>query len=277
MNLRLLEGEMLIHKGFVYIVKGYQHPEGYAVAYPRYNLLLRCKLEPHEARVLVRPAYWDCIKQHVPMVPITGSYGYRSTCTSSIVCEVKSTLEALLDVELYLTGSASVLENYNDVDFVIYGATEDVVAKARKLVETGVLKKNESMLVNEYARKHSSSMSLADYLYLKRSTILHFMLLGVHVNLKLVQYKYGYTECTDPVLDFKLVTGKIRVLKPINPHTIPARYEALLNNRSVVLESLREVYSELEPGDYYIQNARMEVRRSGLYVVPDSGVLLPLR
>jgi len=41
--------------------------------------------------------------------------------------------------------------------------------------------------------------------------------------------------------------------------------------------SLRELYAELTPGLYYAEGARLEARKSGFYLVPDHGVLKPVR
>lgn len=40
------------------------------------------------------------------------------------------------------------------------------------------------------------------------------------------------------------------------------------------METLREVYSELTPGDYYIAGGVIEDRRNKRVLVPDHGVIL---
>ncbi|MEM4662333.1 MAG: hypothetical protein QXQ73_06650, partial [Desulfurococcaceae archaeon] len=61
----------------------------------------------------------------------------------------------------------------------------------------------------------------------------------------------------------------------LNPHRIPARYKAFAGGQEVVIESLRELYAELPAGRYYAIDSRIEKRKSGLYLVPDHGVLRP--
>lgn len=274
MAFRLLEGEPLLHSGIVYLVKGYQHPPGYVIAQPRYSLLLGRKLSTAEAQAYVEYSFWDCLKLEVPVLSLESTYAYKPFSLPHEVFYVKEALESLLDVELSLTGSAIIASTYRDLDFVVYGAIAGLAEKISSLISKGVFSRNESLLVSEYLEKHSKNMSLRDYLYLKKNTVLHFSFMGFHVNLKLVEYKQGYPACLDEVINAQAYTGRVLVEKPLNPHVLPARYEAKLSNGiPVILETFREVYAELSQGEYYVVNARLEERRSGTYLVPDHGFL----
>lgn len=277
--MRLLEGEAVQYRGVVYLVKGYQHPEGFLVAYPRYNLLTRRPLQHMSAYYTVEYEYWDCVKHYVPLVPLSEALPVRAKLDERVLATVEI-LAHLLDVsseQVYVSGSALVSDSYGDVDVVVYNVSEDSVERVKRLVEVGVFKRSAHLLVSEYVRKHGSQLALREYLVLKKNTILHFTLHGVHVNLKLVRLERGYQGCVDPVYEYSYYTGPVEVSRPETPHTLPARYSAKWRGGEVVVESLRELYAELTPGVYYAENARLEVRSSGLYLVPDHGVLKPVR
>lgn len=274
--MRYLEGEAYLYNGIVYLVKGYQHPPGFLVAYPRYSLIRKTKLQNHEKELNTYRVYWDCLKTTVSVIPITSLHYRGSFIESNKPLYLKTLLEELLDTPLHLTGSALITSEYNDLDFIIYGATEDTIYKLTKLFNNGVIKKSEYILVKEYREKHSHYTTLSNYLYYKKNTLLHGVLEGIHVNFKLLSYERGFITCIDPVENYTYYSGPVKIVKAQNPHILPGRYIALLNNGlEVVMETLREVYAELEPGEYYVSNARLEYRRSGVYLVPDHGVLTP--
>ncbi|MGC8983264.1 MAG: hypothetical protein ACP5KA_05920 [Desulfurococcaceae archaeon] len=274
--MRLLEGEALLYGGVVYLVKGYQHPEGFVVAYPRYKALQQAKLEKHEAAARISELYWDCIKLRVPVVPLSKAYEYSPRPLNRAVEYAKSFLESLLEVELHPTGSSLVSEGFRDLDFAVYGAPAWLVDRLRLLLNKGVLKRPLGLLVSEYLDKHAGYLKLEDYLYLKKNTILHFYFGGLHVNLKLLEYEKGFGTCVDYVYSYGDYTGVVSIERPLNPHVLPARYSARVGGREVVVESLRELYAELQPGTYYAERARLEARKGGIYLVPDHGVLRPL-
>jgi hypothetical protein len=276
MSLRLLEGEVVVNGPIAYVVKGYQHPPGYLVAYPRYNILSRRKLQKHEAKIYESTMYWNCIQRSVPVVPRSAwPYTLRERPLGALD-QLISMLESLLEVDLYPTGSSLFVERPNDYDFIIYGADQEVVGRLRKLIDRGVIKVNVDILVREYIEKHSSTLSLSDYLRVKKSTILHGLFQGFHVNFKLVELRTGFNECVDPVISYEDYTGPATIVEALNPHVIPARYRAVIRGVELILESLREIYSELEPGRYWVENARLEHRPSGVHLVPDLGVLRPI-
>lgn len=273
---RLLEGESYIHHGVLYLVKGYQHPRGLIIAYPKYTITRRSKLSEYEKLIHLSTIYWDCIKQSVTAIPLNSAYPFVSHVISPRVLYIKSLLESLLEAELYLTGSAMISEDFNDVDFVVYGANEDVVERLKRMFDQGILNKPASILVEEHSKKHRNKLKLKEYLHLKKNTILHGFFKGVHINFKLVELSKGYEGCVEPVEDYFRYSGPVEITNALNSHRIPARYEAFAEGREIVIESLRELYAELPAGRYYVVNSRIERRRSGLYLVPDHGVLVPV-
>lgn len=273
---RLLEGESYIHRGVLYLVKGYQHPKGLVIAYPKYTATRRSRLSEHEKLIHLNTIYWDCIKQNVTAIPLSDAYLFTNYVISPRVLYIKSLLESLLEAELHLTGSATISEDFNDVDFVVYGANESVVERLKRVFDQGVLDRPTSILVEEYSKKHHGKLKLEEYLRLKKNTILHGFFKGIHVNFKLVELVKGYEDCVEPVEDYSHYSGLVEIANALNPHRIPARYKAFAEGREVVVESLRELYAELPAGRYYAVNSRIEKRRDGLYLVPDHGILVPV-
>lgn len=278
-ELRLLEGELLLRSGVVYVVKGYQHPDDVVIAYPRYNLLEKRKLGKHEEYIYVNNYYWDCLKSHVPVIPLRDIYPLHSVIEVNHEISVfKSTLESILERELYLTGSSILVEKPVDVDLVLYGADVDIVEKIRGLFNRGLFKRPLHVIVGEYIHRHRDRLELVEYYELKKDTILHGYFMNIHFNIKLYEYRKGYVKCTDPVLDYSSYSGIIKVLEPVNPRILPARYLALIKGRDIVivLETHRELYAELKPGLYLVEKGRLENRSSGIYLLPDHGVLRPV-
>lgn len=273
---RLLEGEAYLYHGVIHIVKGYQHPDQYIIAYPRYDVLNRRKLLAHELISHESRVYWNCIKQKVPLIPLIESHKVDFPVQNMNISYVLGFFRSIVDKEIYLTGSSLIEEQFNDVDMVVYGSDESTVQKIERLFNQGILSRAQHVLVREHKEKHRDTMKLEEYLRVKKDTILHGLFRNIHVNFKLVELEKGFNSCIDPVYEYSNYTGVVKVVKPINPHLIPARYLALIGSEEVILESLREIYAELKPGKYYVQNARLESRTSGRFLVPDLGSLRPV-
>lgn len=279
--MRFLEGEVVIYSGVAHIVKGYQHPEGYVIAYPRYDLVAGKKI--HElALSKATLVYWDCIKQHVPLLHLGEIFGYWTKLSPSREPSMMmSTISTLLDLDpsnIYLTGSSLFQDPYNDVDLVIYGADEELAERLKLLTEKGVLQRaGEDILMREYYSKHSDKLGLMEYLTLKKSTILHLGVNRVHVNLKLYRFKQGVQGCQDRVFGVRDYSGLVSVKQSLTPHLTPSLYIVELKGfGAIYMETHREVYSELSKGEYLVEGGRIEERQEGLFLVPDNGVLRPL-
>lgn len=275
----MLEGELWEYMGKVYIVKGFQHPEDMLIAYPRYSLYTAEKIQGWLQGSGLNTVYWECIKSKVPVIPLSGStcFQQRTSLRVQLIPVLLRDVLGLDEGDIYVSGSSRVLAEHGDVDIVVYGAGEDLVHDLENLVGRGVFKRvNEWVLVREYLEKHSGRMSLADYLWFKRDTVLHLDVMGYHVNLRPVVYTKGVQGCIDPVHRVSKYTGRLRVIEQVSSRLIPSRYIAVLEGgEEVVLESMREVYSELALGNYIVIEGRIEERRGGLHLVPDHGVLKP--
>lgn len=277
--LRKLEGELVIYDGLGHLVKGYQHPEGFLVAYPRYNLLARRKIGGAELGRYTRKLYWDCIKKEVAVVPVNEAV--KLQWMPLHIREVSETIACLLDVDpglVEVTGSSALLDEPRDIDIIIYGSNEDVVERLTKLLELGIFRRaSEYLLFLEHREKHADALGVWDYLRLKRDTMLHLLFRGLHVNLKLYMYEEGVNACIDPVESARSFSGVIEVIKPINPRLLPARYYAIDNRGSgIVVESFRELYAELSPGKYAVVNGRLEIRSSGEILNLDEGKVIAI-
>ncbi len=278
--LRLLEGEVLLYRGLGWVVKGYQHPGDAIVAYPRYDLVNNGKLYHHEIKWLAESMrFWDCIKRNAPLIPLAEVFKPVARVNQQVTY-LLSTLSELIrnkGEEVEVSGSSILgFRNPRDVDVIVYNSTVETASVLRELLNKGVLRRaGEYIIVNEYLEKHSSRMPLENYLKLKRNTFLHFILGGVHVNVKLVSLSTGYNYCVDKVEEYASYNGFFKVLERITAPLIPARYLARVGNEIMELESLREVYSELEPGEYYVAGGVIEERRRGRVLVPDHGVVIP--
>ncbi|AFL66292.1 hypothetical protein Desfe_0382 [Desulfurococcus amylolyticus DSM 16532] len=278
--MRMLEGELWEYNGVVYIAKGFQHPEGMIVAYPRYDLYISGKIPGWRLERYIDTVDWECIKSRVPVIPVSKSTVFlnRLNNIQQVVAGIISDALGVRENDIYVTGSSRILGKYNDIDIAIYGVKEDFTKDLENLVNRGVLKRvDEWVLVDEYWEKHRGGISLAEYLWFKKNTLLHLNILGIHVNLRPVIYSRGVHGCIDPVLNISEYTGLVRVIEPIIDHAIPSRYIGLLDNgEEVILESMREVYSELDTGNYLAINNKVEERPSGIYLVPDHGLLKPI-
>lgn len=273
--MRKLEGEALLHGGIAYLVKGYQHPEGYVIAYPRYDVINHRRLEKHEQRRYMNNYYWSCMKLEVPVIPEHMVSEQDGVVVNRSVQLIVETLESLLEKDIYLTGSGRFLDVYNDLDLVIYGSDQELVEKIHDLHRRDVFSRSMSLLVKEHYLKHRD-IPLEDYLAMKRNSILHFRFMNIHVNFKLIELEHGYSGCVDPVSKVTYYTGIIEIQEPLNPHQIPARYLARAGVNELMVESLREIYAELYPGKYYVENGRLEWRKTGVYIVPDHGAMRPI-
>ncbi len=279
-NIKLIEGYPLYYNEVIYLVKGYQHPQDKIIAYPRYTLLEHKKLRKYEINKYVSYVYWDCIRQVVPVIDISHAYSFYTLFhkhipyTSQMIKEVISQLFGVND--LYITGSSLVFSTYNDIDIVILGADTELVNRVRSLISRRVIRRApESWLLKEYLLKHSNDTDLRTYLYLKKDTISHIVVNNIHVNIKYVSYSNGFNQCVDPVEDRKLYRGRIQVIDCVNKYILPTRYIIRIRNKKILMETFREMYSEIPLGEYYVKGY-IEYRKTGEVLVPDHGYIFKL-
>lgn len=268
---RFLEGELFINNGFIWIAKGFQHPPGKLVAFPRYSLFNYSRV--YTSSVVDKLYYWSCLKIKTPVIDIDKSYLYTPEISSSIEYIVK-TLSELIGFKNYsLTGSI-VLYKYNglrDLDIVVYGFKNEYIYNIESLLSKEFLKPIDYYtLYNEYLAKHSGKIDLDTYISIKRNTILHFIYRSLHINLRFVKYEQGFQQCIDPVNRRRFFTGEVFLKEIIDKYTIPSKYIVEYSSEEFYLESYREIYAELHPGKYFV-NGFLEHRKSGLYIIPDHG------
>lgn len=271
---RFLEGELFLNNGFLWIVKGYQHPFGKLIAFPRYSLFNKTRLD--NRIVYDKLYYWDCLKIETPVIDIDKSYLYIPKTSIDIDYVVKTLSEYIGFNNYYLTGSIVINKYFDsrDLDIVIYGFRNEYVSNIEKLIGNGVLKQiNYYSLYNEYLSKHSNRIDFNTYFSIKKNTLLHFIYRNLHINLRLVKYEYGFQECVDPVIKREFFIGEVFLKEIIDKYTIPSKYIVEYNSEEYYLESFRELYAELPRGKYFI-NGFLEYRKSGLYIIPDQGYIV---
>ncbi len=277
---RLLEGEPVQYKGTIWIVKGEQHPPGYLVAYPRYDLVRRDKLSSHEKNLLIREHlfYWDCLDLRVPVIPLHNTVQhYRESSWQAGL--TKTIMEQIIgDLGEVIVSGSSIIMRGNDVDLVIYTIKPALaVEKIRENLGVLIEEAGTGDLYREWLLKHKSTLSFQEYLSLKKNSLLHIKILGYPVSLRIVPYYHGFSSCIDPVFLRKKYSGFLDIVKPLSPHTTPARFLAKLSDgENIVLETRRILYAEAQIGRYFLENGYIEVRETGKYIVPDHGILHPV-
>ncbi len=277
----IIEGIPLLYRGIIWIVKGYQHPRDGVIAYPRYDAVNRRKLRVWESYRLVRSraVYWDCIKQEVPV--INGSpYIWRPSndTVSRRLLELLGILQDYLGEENVYPSGSVLIGDARDIDIVIRDIPASAVETLRSLRRNSILgTPGPGYLWKEYLSKHSHILSYTEYLVLKKSTLLHNVYKGIPVSIRINMYREGVNGCHDRVHDRRRAGPiKIHVVEAQSPYTTPARYKCWTEKYgSIMLETYRMVYAELEPGDY-IFHGYIEYRDNGVFLVPDHGYLKPL-
>ncbi len=279
-ELRLLEGEPVQYRGAIWIIKGEQHPPGYLVAYPRYDLIRRDKLLSHEKNRLIREHlfYWGCLDLRVPVIPLHntiqhyGGLSWQAELTKTIMEQIIGDLG-----EVNVSGSSIIMRG-NDVDLVIYTIkTALVVEKIKENLGVLIEEAGTGDLYREWLLRHKSTLSFQEYLGLKENSLLHIKILGYPVSLRIVPYYHGFSSCIDPVFIRKRYSGYLDIVRPLSPYTTPARFLAKISDvEKAVLETRRILYAEAKTGRYFLEDGYIEVRRTGKYIVPDHGILHPV-
>ncbi len=279
-ELRLLEGEPVQYNGIIWIVKGEQHPPGYLVAYPRYDLIRRDKLSSHEKNMLIQEhlLYWDCLDMHVPVIPLHKAIQYDGVLSWQASL-IKTIMERIIGGlgEVIVSGS-SIITRGNDVDLVVYTVKPaEVVERIRENLGVLIEEAGTGDLYREWLLKHKSALSFQEYLSLKKDSLLHVKIDGYPISLRVVPYCHGFSSCMDTVFLRKKYFGYLDIVKPLSPYTTPARFLAKLSDgENIVLETRKILYAEAPIGRYFLENGYIEVRKTGKYIVPDHGVLHPV-
>lgn len=266
---RLLEGECFQYDSKIWFVKGFQHPEGFVVAYPRYNLFTREKVGFFEK------VYWNCIKQEIPLIPLSSVKPYMYSLNNSdreFALNLFINCSGLREDRVVVTGSSVIDSESGDLDIVVYGVDEDDVEDIHRSLISCFKPINENTLFKDYFMKHRFDTDLFTYLFLKKDTKLHYLFGNLHVNVKYVFFNRGWGYCLEPVDSYSGFEGYVEVVEPIRRYAIPAIYIVKHGGEEHYLWSLREIYAEIPKGFYYVKG-KLEERPDGSYIVPDNGWL----
>ncbi|MEZ0393612.1 MAG: hypothetical protein ABWK00_00990 [Desulfurococcaceae archaeon] len=271
----MIEGEILLYEGYAWIVKGFQHPPGRVIAYPRYDLVNRRKLSAHEAlRVAAsQTEFWDCLKLFVPQIPVESS---TPLVPEEPTCRLASeAISEILDVDrddVLISGSC-LLGEYNDVDVIVLGANDGTLERLERATSRGIVGRASAWFsIEEYYRKHGA-LDAFTYSLLRWDRPTAIVINGVVVNVKMLSMTEGRAGCVDRVLQRRAYSGLINVLRPIRRVVLPALFDVLLETgERVIMETLRELYSDIRPGEYYVIG-EVERRESGTYLVIDRGAV----
>ncbi len=288
---RFLEGEALLYNGYIWIVKGIQHPDEYVIAYPRY--CIECnpprKLFRMEALRVIRRHKWDCIGVEIPVIPKKDVKPFVVKPRNKVL-EFMNLIIGLSGIEyenVLLTGSLLIGCDpiYSDIDLVFYG--ENIVDRVygilRYLREAGVTSSlGPSGLLIEYS-KHKD-LSLDQYFMLRKNSLLQgYYMKKYRYTIRLVPYERGYSGCIDRVIwsDYKTLT--IKVIEPIKPYTTPALYKVKIINSPLdkdlaYMMSFRIRYTELEAGTLLHGVFRIEKHSNNknYYLIPDHFSVKPI-
>ncbi len=279
---RFLEGELIVYNGIVWVVKGFQHPPGYVIAYPRYNLNTIPPSRIENSYLYMSTTYWDCLHRRLPMVPLDSILPYTPRI-DSLSREFARLLTDYSDIDpedIYYTGSRAIGFSNGDIDLVVYGATSTIRAYNTLLVlrEAGVTKPLAGIhLIQEHV-KHRD-LSLEEYRVLRGNSVLQGVYKNTRYSIRLVPYSRGYFECLEPAKPVGLYNGAIEILEEISSYTTPAYYKVRLidEDKTIVMTTYRIKYTELPRGlVLYVKNGVLEKTRKGLRLVPDHGVLKPI-
>ena len=282
-SMRLLEGELLEYNGVVWVVKGFQHPRGYVIAYPRYNVSHIPYTRIKEYTCLVNTIYWDCIGLEVPVIPLDKVMPIPKRIYDSVAMEYKSLLANLTGIDLeniYITGSKALglQDRFSDIDLVIYGKHEsDQVYNALVyLRKTGITRSLYGLHLFREHKKHPD-LTLEEYMLLRENSVLQGVYKGYRYSIRLVPFTKGYSGCLRKAEIIGWYKGTIRIIEAIKPYTTPARYIIELDNgEEALMETYRIRYTELPIGFKGYVVGRIEAYDKKLFIVPDHGFLKPV-
>jgi len=282
---RLLEGELLEYRGAVWIVKGFQHPPGYVVAYPRYDALSLRRLEGWRAEELLREALcrWRCIELDLPAVPLHRARFIEPRIDDPVLEEFRRLIAdyASLDLDQVLpTGSLALgVESEDpDIDLVIYSwRAERVYGALEELARLGIVRSmGLSELESEWRRKHRG-LGFEVYRRLREGSLLQGVFRGRRYSVRIVPWERGVEGCVDPVRRGGARRLVIEVVDPVSPYTTPAVYEVEVVGEGLraTMMSFRLLFTELARGTRIggvmeVETPLLEARPR---IVPDRGVV----
>ncbi len=279
---RMLEGERLLYRGTVYIVKGFQHPPGHVVAYPRY------RLDAWPPRRILFPATrlipWKCIGRRIPVIPVEKAL----PVPSSYMDTAAEALQSLLSMEasigrgdLALTGSTGLWAAGpdSDIDIVVYGRDtgEAVYSALKRLRASGATKPLTGPPLLHEASKHPH-LSPQEYMVLRQRSLLQGIFMNRGYSVRIVPYTRGYAGCVDRVVERRSYRGRVRILEALSPYTTPALYRIWAEGYGYIyLYTFKLLYTELREGLVLMVRGEIELSGNGdERLVIDHGEAHPL-
>ncbi len=300
MNLipRLLEGELILRNGIVYVVKGFQHPSNYVIAYPRYNVLTLEKIHSKDYYKYINLSYWDCIDYNVPLIPLEQVYPYNlQYCginnRALFLRKFLSEISNIDEEDIYVTGSYRVClfnEETSDVDLIVYGSrnTKEMYRVLKDLREDGITKSlSNGGLLMEY-HKHED-LGFNEYRMLRNNSVLQGVFFDkIRYSIRLVPYTRGFNKCIERTKFIGFYRLRIRIVDYIQHYTTPAKYIVEVINapaklskilgKKIQLITYRLRYTELPPNTVLEGIFRVEVlvNNNIVRIVPDYYPVKPL-
>ena len=288
---RLLEGELILHKGVVYIVKGFQHPRNYVIAYPRYNMLTLERIHPRDYYKYTNLSYWKCIDYNVPLIPLEQTYPYNLhycgiNSRARYLRKFLSEISGIDEEDIYITGSYRVClfnEETSDVDLIVYGNRNvDKIYKVLKdLRENRITRplSNGSLLIEYHKHK---DLRFKEYEILRSNSVLQGVFLNkIRYSIRLVPYVRGFNKCVEKTKFIGFYRLKVRIVDYIQHYTTPAKYVvevikapsklSLILKKKIHLITYRLRYTELPLNTILNGVFRVEalVSNNTVRIVPD--------
>ena len=234
--MEVFEGFMLEHRDVIWSVKGCYHPDGYAVATPRYFQGRKVKTL-REGMDIVRtyfPSYLQHVSEigfEVPLVPLRESK-VLNPFTRRVDDELLREFLAFFR-DTGVTGSYLYLGEGKDFDLLSTNLENyQVLAELRRRRVTTSLDELNPMEVE--------GLNPQDFVNLK----LHRVLEG---KFKGRPYTFKIVECEDfgEVTHTERFDNVLRVEKALKPFSLPAKY---LASEGIVLTSFRTRFTEIPEG-----------------------------
>ncbi|MCY0862977.1 MAG: hypothetical protein OWQ52_11235 [Metallosphaera prunae] len=234
--MEVFEGFMLEHRDVIWSVKGCYHPDGYAVAMPRYFQGRKVKTL-REGMEIVR-AYFPSYLRHVseigfevPLVPLKESK-VLNPFTKRVNDELLREFLVLFR-DTGVTGSYLYLGTGNDFDLLSTNLENyQVLAELRK--------KGVTVPLDELNPMEVEGLNPQDFANLK----LHRVLEG---RFKGRPYTFKIVECEDfgEVKRTERFNNTLKVERALKPFSLPAKY---LSSEGIVMTSFRTRFTEIPEG-----------------------------
>lgn len=218
------------YKDVTWMVKGVEHPEGFAVAFPRYVGNRKVSDTTSLSSILNLVRRCDCAPRPVPLVPLSKAI-IMNPLDLIEADKVAKDFASILPKGAGLTGSR-VVGIEGDLDLVYYNNFERVIKALREMRESG---ETEPPKWGKWDSLGSGAVE-----YRSREALLEGEWRGYHYSIRLVGPNRAPTRPS--VIGARSVRG---VIVEAQGNVMPYVYQ--LDN-GIVIESLRMQHSELKVG-----------------------------